>query len=226
MNLCRELNRGQKSHWNKRKSLFNKWIKQGSRARALEILHNDSNIQLQQRKIQKWDCFKKWNHQIFVSVAWKTSRGSDWLQNNFLFQLWNNLPAADVLSQILKVVLTTEEEIKSEVWAVFEWSETTSLIFQTSQWEFPGYGYTFPSSSSLRVEAVPFYGWQQRSRREDMTPLPADGVWGGRNIPVPWNQVFVGFCVTLLSQREEEEEEEELLGCGLIQGTQPRPLMK
>lgn len=31
----------------------------------------------------------------------------------------------------------------------------------------------------------------------------------------------MGFCVTLLSQREEEEEEEELLGCGLIQGTQP-----
>lgn len=48
--------------------------------------------------------------------------------------------------------------MKSEVWAVFEWSETTSLIFQTSQWEFPGYGYTFPSSSSLRVAAVPFYG--------------------------------------------------------------------
>lgn len=29
----------------------------------------------------------------------------------------------------------------------------------------------------------------------------------------------MAFCVTLLSQREEEEE--ELLGCGLIQGTQP-----
>lgn len=53
-------------------------------------------------KLKNETVLKSGTIRFFVSVAWKTSRGSDWLQTNFLFQLWNNLPAADVLSQILK----------------------------------------------------------------------------------------------------------------------------